>query len=191
MLKRLYDWLGKQVHSPYAVPLLALLFYIEAIFLFIPVDPILMLYCMEFHKRSYFYAFVATISSVLGGITAYYIGTALWATIGQTLVSYILSQETFDHAVDQFREHQNWAVIIGGFTPVPYKAVTLSAGFCKLPLIPFIINSIISRGARFFLVAGIIAIWGNQMKVYIDRYFNILAVLFVILVGLSMWLFLK
>lgn len=191
MLKRLYDWLGKQVHSPYAVPLLALLFYIEAIFLFIPVDPILMLYCIEFHKRSYFYAFVATISSVLGGITAYYIGAALWETIGQTLVSYILSQETFDHAVDQFREHQNWAVIIGGFTPVPYKAVTLSAGFCKLPLIPFIINSLISRGARFFLVAGIIAIWGKQMKVYIDRYFNILAVLFVILVGLSMWLLMK
>lgn len=190
MLKRLYDWLGKQVHSPYAVPLLAVLFFVEAIF-FIPVDPILMLYCMEYQKKSLYFAFVATIASVLGGITGYMIGALLWATVGQSLVSLILSQETFDHAVGQFNEHQNWAVLIAGFTPVPYKAVTLGAGFCKLPLIPFIINSLISRGARFFLIGAIISVWGKQMKVYIDRYFNILAVLFVILVALCMWLFIK
>lgn len=190
MLKKMYDWLGKQVHSPYAVPLLAILFFVEAIFFF-PVDPILMLYCMEYQKRSLYFALVATVASVLGGITGYFIGAALWSTIGQVLVLHILSQATFDHAVEQFKEHQHWAVLIGGFTPVPYKAVTLGAGFCKLPLVPFIINSFISRGARFFLIAGIISIWGAQMKKYIDRYFNILAVLFVVLVGLSMWFFMR
>lgn len=190
MLKRLYDWLGKQVHSPYAVPLLAFLFFIEAIF-FIPVDPILMLYCIEYQQRSFYFAFVATIASVLGGITGYMIGAALWATVGQMLVSLVLSQETFDHAVAYFKDYQHWTVLIAGFTPVPYKAVTLGAGFCKLPLVPFILNSLISRGARFFLIAGIIAVWGKQMKEYIDRYFNILAVLFVILVGLSIWIFMK
>ncbi len=190
MLKKLYDWLGKQVHSPYAVPLLAALFFIEAIF-FVPVDPILMLYCMEYQQRSLYFALIATIASVLGGITGYFIGAALWATVGQALVLHILSQATFDHAVEQFKEHQNWAVLIAGFTPVPYKAVTLGAGFCKLPLVPFIINSFISRGARFFLIAGIISIWGVHMKKYIDRYFNLLAVLFVVLVGLSMWFFMR
>lgn len=191
MLKRAYDWLGTQVHSPFAVPFLAFLFFIEAIFLFIPVDPILMLYCIEYRQRSLYFALIATVASVIGGVTGYYIGMALWETIGQTIVSLILSQETFNHAVQQFQNNQHWAVLIAGFTPVPYKAVTLGAGFCKLPLVPFIINSFISRGARFFLISGIISIWGAQMKLYIDRYFNILAVLFVLLVGLTMWLLMQ
>ncbi len=150
-----------------------------------------MLYCIEYQKRSYYFALVATVASVLGGITGYFIGAALWASIGQFLVSMILGQQAFDNAVAYFTDYQHWTVLIAGFTPVPYKAVTLGAGFCKLPLVPFIVNSLISRGARFFLIAGIIAIWGKQMKEYIDRYFNILAVAFVILVGLSMWLFLR
>ena len=88
---------------------------------------------MEYQKRSFILPGVATIASVLGGITGYFIGRTL-GNRRASLVLHILSQATFDHAVEQFKEHQNWAVLIAGFTPVPYKAVTLGAGFCKLPL---------------------------------------------------------
>jgi len=85
--------------------------------------------------------------------------------------------------------YQNWAVLIAGFTPLPYKAITISAGFCKLSIIPFIVCSIISRGARFFLIAGALYVWGARIKVFIDRYFNQLVLLFTILVVVSVWFF--
>ena len=77
--------------------------------------------------------------------------------------------------------------VIAGFTPLPYKAITLSAGFCGLPLIPFVLCSLLSRGARFFLVAGLLRLWGGQVKYFIDRYFNQLVVLFVALIVISLW----
>ena len=180
-LKRLYDWFGRQVHSPYATPLLIFLFFIEAIF-FVPVDPLLILYCIEDRTKAFYYATLATLASVAGGIAAYYIGYAIWESVGQWLVHALFTQEQFDHAVHQYKLYESWAVLIAGFTPLPYKVVTLTAGFCKLPLVPFVVYSFISRGARFFLEAGIIRIWGAQIKEYIDRYFNLLVILFTALV---------
>ncbi len=187
MLKRLYDWLGMQVHKPYAIPFLGVLFFIEAIF-FVPVDPLLILFCIERQNQALYLAAVATCSSVLGGIVGYFLGFSIWEAVGQKLVNLMLTQATFDSAVAQLEKYQSWAVLIAGFTPIPYKAVTLAAGFCQLPLIPFIINSFISRGARFFLIAGIIYIWGKRIKKYIDRYFNILVILFVIILFVVLWL---
>lgn len=189
MLKRAYDWMGTHVHTPYATPFLAALFFIESIF-FIPVDPILMLFCLEDRRKSLYFAFVATIASVTGGIAAYFIGYAVWETFGQWLVALLFSQETFNNALRLYRDYESWAVLIAGFTPVPYKAVTLTAGFCKLPLIPFIVYSLIARGARFFLVASVIRIWGNEIKGFIDRYFNLLVVLFALLVIGCVWVLL-
>ncbi len=183
-LKRLYDWFGKQVHTPYATPLLLFLFFIEAIF-FVPVDPLLILYCIEDRSRAFYYAALATLASVAGGIAAYYIGYAIWESVGTTLVSFLFNQQQFDHAIEQYTLYESWAVLVAGFTPLPYKIVTLSAGFCKLPLIPFIICSFISRGARFFLEAGVIMIWGAQIKECIDRYFNLLVLLFTALLILT------
>lgn len=187
MLKRFYDWMGMQIHKPYAIPFLGVLFFIEAIF-FVPVDPLLILFCIERRNQALYLAGIATCTSVLGGIAGYFLGFGIWESAGQKLVDLILSQATFNAAVAHFQEYQSWAVLIAGFTPIPYKAVTLAAGFCRLPLLPFIINSFIARGARFFLVAGIIYIWGERIKEYIDRYFNILVLLFVIILVGALWL---
>jgi len=183
MLKKTYDWLGSKVHSRYADPFFCILFYLEAIVL-IPVDPILILYCLENRKKSLQYAAMATFSSVLGGITGYLLGSFLWNMAGQQIlhfkfVSYVLPQETFFYLKGLYHKYATWAILISGFTPIPYKAATLSAGFCKLPLVPFILFSAIARASRFFLVAGLIKIWGVQIKGFIDKYFNLLAVLFV------------
>ncbi|MBU4269633.1 DedA family protein [Candidatus Dependentiae bacterium] len=187
IIRKIYDWMGKKVHSKYANLWLAALFFIEAIF-FIPVDPLLILFCVENSKKSLKYATIATLSSVAGGVFAYGIGKLMWDTIGINLVKWIISESAFNAAILKYKLYQNWAVLIAGFTPLPYKAVTLSAGFCGLSLLPFIFYSIISRGARFFLVAGSIRIWGPQIKIFIDRYFNQLVILFTIILIASVWL---
>ncbi len=186
-LKKLYNWMGRQVHSPYATHLLAALFFVEAIF-FVPVDPLLILYCLERRRLSWYYATIATCASVLGGIAAYGIGYAVWDLVGQRLVTFLFSPVQFAQAVSFYKNYESLAVLVAGFTPLPYKAITLSAGFCKLPLLPFTLCSCISRGARFFLLAGVIALWGDKIKVYIDRYFNLLVLLFTLLIIGTLWL---
>ena len=187
MLKKMYDKLGGQVNKRYATPLLAVLFFIEAIF-FVPVDPLLILFCLENRKKAIWFATVATIASVLGGILGYFIGFKFWDIFGKKLISFITTEQTFNHIKDQYAIYEVWAVLIAGFTPLPYKAVTLTAGFCKLPLIPFIFCSFIARGARFFAVAIVIKIWGTSIKKFIDKYFNMLALLFMLLVVIAVFL---
>jgi len=185
VLKNIYNWMGRKVHSSYADVWLSALFFIEAVF-FIPVDPLLILFCIQNRKKSLYYATIATISSVTGGVFGYFIGAALWSSVGVTLISWAISESAFASAVETYRQYQNWAVLIAGFTPLPYKAITLSAGFCNLPIVPFIACSLLSRGARFFLVAGLLRIWGEQVKDFIDRYFNQLVLLFVALLIISL-----
>lgn len=185
MLKKLYFKIGGIVHSTYANSILAFLFFIEAICLIIPVDPILILYCTEKRSSAIWYGILATIASVIGGIVGYFIGSLLWGSIGMKLIHALSSINTFEKICSQYKQYEYWAVLIAGFSPFPYKAVTLSAGFCRLPLIPFIICSIIGRGARFLLIAGLIKIYGEQIKEYIDRYFNQLVVLFTLIIIIS------
>lgn len=187
-VKNWYTWMGKQVHGVYATPVLIFMFFIEATIFLVPVDPLLILYCIEHRQRSMYYAMVATLASVIGGIFGYLIGFALWQTLGQFLITFLISAANFTKVVNWFTQYESLAVLIAGFTPVPYKAVTIGAGFCKLPLLPFIFYSCIARGARFFLLAAIIRIWGDQIKQYIDRYFNLFVLLFVVLVIGSVWL---
>ncbi len=187
ILRKIYNWMGEKVYSKYALFWLSALFFMEAIF-FIPVDPLLILYCVQNSKKSFLYATIATISSVMGGITGFLIGKLMWNSIGINMVKWIISEATFNSAIMKYKLYQNWAVLIAGFTPLPYKAITLSAGFCGLSIIPFITFSFISRGSRFFLMAGAIKVWGAQIKDFIDQYFNQLVILFTIILVASFWL---
>ena len=187
-IKKIYDWMGSKVDSAYADMWLTVLFFIESSFFIIPVDPLLILYCVTKPTRSLYYATIATAASVIGGAFGYVIGAVLWQSIGMFLVKWLISEQTFYGVVAKYKIYQNWAVLIAGFTPVPYKAVTISAGFCGLSFIPFMVYSFIARGARFFLVAGAIRMWGPQIKVFIDRFFNQLVIAFVALVVFSIWI---
>lgn len=192
-IKKFYDRMGQKVYSPHADMLLGFLFFLEAIF-FLPTDPILILYCIERRNRALHYATIATIASVLGGITSYMLGSYLWNIAGQkiiynTYLNYAFSPEKILQTIELYRTHEIWAIFIAGFTPVPYKLATLTAGFCKLSFIPFVVCSIIARGARFYLLAIVIKIFGVQLKETINRYFNIILVLTLVLIVASIWLF--
>ncbi len=183
--------MGTQVHSPYATFILGFLFFLEAIF-FLPTDPMLILYCIHRQNKALYYATIATISSVLGGITAYAIGSFLWDIAGDQiihnpLVNFIVSPSMFAYLTEQYRQHEWLAILAAGFTPIPYKAATLTAGFCKLSFAPFVICSIIARGARFYLLAIIIYIFGEQIKKSIDHYFNLIIILTTLAIAFSIW----
>jgi len=189
----MYRWMGSCVHKKHADLLLMVLFYFEALIFFIPTDPMLIVYCIERKNKAFWYALLATIGSVLGGMTGYIIGYTIWQSAGQSiihnrLVNLILSPADFYYLCDLYKSHEYVAIFIAGFTPVPYKAATFTAGFCKLAFIPFVLCSIIARGSRFVLYAIAITIWGEQIKEYIDRYFNVLVVLVIMLIACSIWL---
>jgi len=185
VLKRLYNFFSGFAHQPFSTIIFAFLFFIEAIF-FIPVDPILIMFCLERRNRALFYATVATIASVIGGIVAYFIGVTLFDSIGLKMINIFSSMHTFNRITHFYKLYESQVVLFAGFTPFPYKIITLSAGFCKLPLLPFIIYSIIGRGARFFLIALLIKQYGSYIQRFIDRYFNYLVILFTLLIVLCM-----
>lgn len=193
LIKRLYNWMSSCVDKPYAELVLGLTFYLESCLLFLPTDPMLVIYCIEHRNKALRYAAIATISSVLGGITGYAIGFAIWNMYGQEIIhskfiNFIMSPEQFESACALYHKYEWWAVFIAGFTPIPYKGATLTAGFCKLSFIPLVFASIISRGARYYLYAIIIKFFGKRIKSSIDRYFNMVATLVLIIIVAVLWL---
>ncbi|HBR70319.1 TPA: cytochrome B [Candidatus Dependentiae bacterium] len=185
MIKRIYKSVTAYVHHPFSSLIFAFLFFIEAIF-FIPVDPLLIIFCLQKRERAYFYACLATFSSVLGGIAAYFIGAMLFDSIGLKIINIFSSTATFNRITNIYHYYEAHAVLFAGFTPFPYKIITLSAGFCKLPIVPFIMYSLIGRGARFFLIAFLIKRYGKQIQRMIDKYFNYFVIIFTIIVLLCM-----
>ncbi len=190
-IRSLYDWMGSKVHLPHSTWWLALFFFAEACIFPIPVDPLLILFCIKNRYSSFWYAFVATSASVLGGLCGYLIGFGLWGVVGPWFLRWVVSEQSFIKITQYYELYEHWAVLIAGFTPIPYKAVTLSAGFCSLSLAPFIFYSIIARGARFFLEAGAIRIWGEHVSGFIDRHFDALIVVFCFIIFASFYLLAK
>lgn len=182
MLKRMYQWLGTQAQTPYATATLAICSFLESL-IFPPVAPLFILCCLENQKKSYWYAALTTVASVLGGIVAFTIGALMWNSIGQQLVFRLITPQKFELLVAQYRHYQASAVLIGSFTPLPYRVVGITAGFCQLSLPSFIVCSLLGRGARYFLVAWALNKWGITIKYTIDRWFYQLVLLFVLLLG--------
>lgn len=169
--RKIYNWASQKVSSPYAPMWLGIIFFLETI-LFIPLDPLLMLFCYENKTKRFLYAFIATIASTLCAIVGYFIGYFLWDTIGSFIVGHLISTEFFNRLVSHYNLYENWVVLIGSFLPLPFKAIVLSAGFCQVGLISFITCVFIARGARFFGIAQLMYLWGPEVKDFVDRHFN-------------------
>ncbi len=179
--KRLYLWLIQLCDHKHFDLVMSFLFFIEAIIFPIPIDPLLIIASVQRPSKNWYYGILATVSSVLGGITAYFIGALLWDSVGHKLILMLSSPENFQVVCHKLTIYESWAVLIAGFTPFPYKVITLVTGFCRVPLGPFIIFSIISRGLRFMLIAALAKRYGTKVQNYIDRYGLILLMLFTLI----------
>ncbi len=148
----------------FAPHILAVLTFAESVFFPIPPDVMLAPMVLAKPHRAWRYATITTIASLLGGIAGYALGYYMFEPWIQPLITEFGYQARFDRAVSWFKEWGVWVVFIAGFSPVPYKLFTVSAGFLHMLFIPFVIASVVGRGMRFFLVAGLIHFGGEAME---------------------------
>lgn len=176
--------------TPYGTLALFALCFAEASFFPIPPDPLLIALVLGMQMKAFKFALNATIASVLGACFGYFIGYSLWWTdAGQFsgLANWFFmhipsfSQDLFFKVQGLYDQWNFWVIFTAGFTPIPYKVFTIAAGAFNVSITMMIVASIISRGARFFLVAWLIWKWGVPIKGAIDKYFNWLALIFTIL----------
>lgn len=184
-LKRLYYWVLSWAESPWGTWALFFIAIAESSFFPIPPDILLIALGISVPKKSFKYALVCSIGSVLGGMIGYLIGYSFYETIGLYLINLYSAHEYFNSVANLYQQNAFLAVAIAGFTPIPYKVFTIAGGFCRIDLLTFIIASILSRSARFFIVATIVRFGGESARKFIDRYFNLLTIIFVILLVLG------
>jgi membrane protein YqaA with SNARE-associated domain len=181
-IRRMKEWVESFAAKPYALWALFAIAFIEASFFPIPPDALLLALAVLYPKRSYTFALVCTAGSVLGAFLGYYIGYAFFELIGSRILEFYGAMEHFDVVLEKYREHGFIAIVLAGFTPIPFKVFTIAAGFnTTIPLGTLALASLIGRSLRFFLVATFFYFFGAQIKVYVDRYFDILAIAFMVL----------
>lgn len=185
MLRRLYDWVLHWAETPYSTWALFLLSLAEASFFPIPPDVLLIALAVAKPDKSLKYALVCSLGSLLGGAVGYVIGYGFMTGVGQRIVDIYGFADKVAYIESLYQRYDAWAVAIAGFTPIPYKVFTIAAGMFKIDFAVFMAASLVSRSARFFLVGGLIHAFGPGIQKVIDRYFNILAIAFVVLLVLG------
>ena len=182
-VRRMYDWVLSLAERKHAGSWLAGLSFAEASFFPIPPDVLLIPLCLGSARRALRFATLCTVASVVGGAFGYFIGAQLWSNLDTVFYDWIpgFTESKFHQFQGWYEEWGIWIVFAAGFSPLPYKIFTITSGVASMAFLPFLAISAVSRGARFFLVAGLLARYGEPMKQWIDRYFNLLALLFTVL----------
>ncbi len=180
-LKRTYNWTLKKAQHKNAKWYLSLISFAESSFFPIPPDILLIPMALASRARALFYAFICTLFSVLGGILGYAIGYFFFNSVGIYIVELYHLENSFNIFEDYYKEFGILIVLGAGITPFPYKFITIASGVFGLNIFLFIIISIIGRGLRFYLIATLLYFFGEKIKLIIDKYFNILTIVFFIL----------
>ena len=180
-LKRLYNWTLDKANHKNAKWYLSLISFAESSFFPIPPDLLLIPMALASKTKAIFYAFICTFSSVLGGILGYAIGYYFYNNLGIYIVEFYHLENSFSVFEDYYKEFGILIVLGAGITPFPYKFITIASGVFGLNLFLFIFVSIIGRGSRFYLIAILLYFFGEKIKLLIDKYFNILTIVFFIL----------
>lgn len=187
LVRRLYDWVLHWADTPYGLHALAVLAFVESSVFPIPPDPLLIALCLGAVGRSLRFAAVATTASVFGGILGYGIGAIGWISVSGFFFDYVpgVTPEAFAGVQEFYDRWDFWAVFLAGLTLIPYKLITITAGVFSIDFPVFLLASVLSRGLRFFLLAGLIYRYGEAIRTFIDRYFNLLTWVFGVLLVLG------
>lgn len=186
LVRRLYDWVLSWAEKKNSTLALFILAFAESSFFPVPPDVLQITLSISKPKKSYFYALISSLGSIIGGMFGYLIGYSLWNVVKDFFFKYItgFTPEVFEMIQLKYELYNFWVVFTAGFTPIPYKLITISAGVFGISFLMFMIASAISRTARFFLVATMIYFFGEKAKNFIDKYFNWLTIIFLaLLVG--------
>jgi membrane protein YqaA with SNARE-associated domain len=193
MLNRLYEWALSLAGKPQAIWVMAAISFADSSFLPLPPDFLLVPMVIAKPRRAVFYATVCTVASVIGAALGYAIGALLWDTVGQWLIKLYGYQDKVDYFRQLYAQYGAWVILIKGFTPIPYKLVTIVSGFAGYDFAAFMGLSLLTRGARFFVLSLLLNRYRDQVHYALDRYLPlILSASLVLLAGgvaLSLYLF--
>jgi membrane protein YqaA with SNARE-associated domain len=182
MLRSLYNWVMAKAAHPRAEWWLAAFAFVEASFFPIPPHPLLGLMCLAEPKKAVRFAVIATVASVLGGLLGYAIGALLYESVGAQLLHLLGLTKSFPVAACYLREYGAEIIMIKGATPIPFKLLTITAGFIGMSLVPFILASVVSRSISFLIVGVLFRLFGAPIKRFIDKYLGLATAGFVVLV---------
>ncbi len=189
-LRRLYDWVLSWASSPYAVPVLFTVSFVESSFFPIPADPLLIALILGLRQRAFYYAFICTAGSVFGGIFGYFVGSFLWWTetmefssIATFFFTYVpgFTEQLFYNIQAQYESYNFIVIFTAAFTPIPYKVFSISAGAFDINFFTFVVASILGRGLRFYGITVVLWYFGRPVKKIIDKYFDLLAILLLLI----------
>jgi membrane protein YqaA with SNARE-associated domain len=184
MMRSLYEWMMRAAASDRAPSALFWVSFVERSVFPIPPDVMLIPMAIANRVRAWWYAAVATIGSVLGGLLGYAIGYFLFDLVGQPILNFYGYADKFHEFAARYNEYGAWIVFMAGLTPFPFKVITIASGTTSMNVLVFVLASIVGRASRFFAVAALLYFFGQPIRAFIERYFGILTVLFfVLLVG--------
>ena len=181
LLQSLYDWVIAWAKTPHANVALFFIAVAESSFFPVPPDVLLIAMGIARPKRAFFYAAICSVGSVIGGILGYFIGWEFMATIGQKIIAFYRLTAKYQQVQHLYQTYDVLAIGLAGFTPLPYKLFTITAGAFKINFLSFVLTSLVARSARFFLVGSTLYFFGQGLETFIDRYFNWLVTGFTVL----------
>ena len=182
LYRMVLDWAA----HPNAPRYLGMLSFAESSFFPVPPDVMLAPMVLSRPDRAWYFAAITTFASVLGGLLGYAIGYFLFEELGQPLIDLYHAQDRFDTVKLWFDEYGVWVVFLAGFSPIPYKLFTVTSGVLSLALLPFALVSAIGRGARFFLVAGLLFWGGERFASFLEQKIDLIGWAMVALVVLAL-----
>ena len=184
MLRRLYDWVIRLAGSPRAIPAMGVVAFAESSFFPIPPDVMLIPMVLAQRAKAWVFASIATLGSVLGGVAGYAIGYFLFEYLGRPILDVYGYGGKFEETAELFRQWGVWILIAKGWTPFPYKVLTIAAGAFKMELLAFVLASVVARAMRFYLVAALLFWFGEPIRDFIERRLSLVTTAFVVtLVG--------
>lgn len=187
-VRSLYNWTLRQAEGPYASYVLFAIAFAESSFFPIPPDVLLLPMALACREKAWHYALICTIGSVIGGLLGYTIGAFLYETVGQWIITTYHLQDAFQRFHDEFNRWGVYVILAKGLTPIPFKLVTIASGVAALPLVPFVLASIVTRAARFYLVSGLVRKFGEPIRLFVEKYLNWVALGVLVVIILGFWL---
>ncbi|GEP10873.1 YqaA family protein [Methylobacterium gnaphalii] len=185
MIRRLYEWILALAGKPSAPWALGAVAFAESSFFPVPPDAMLVPMAVSRPDKVWLYATIATVTSVLGGIAGYAIGALLFDSVGQWLFQLYGLTDKAHTFQESYAKYGHWVILLKGLTPIPYKLVTITSGFAHYDLFWFIALSIITRGARFFVLAGLLGRYGISIRAVLDRHLNVVVAISVVIIILG------
>jgi membrane protein YqaA with SNARE-associated domain len=185
MLRPLYNWTMRLAESRHAVKAMGAVSFAESSFFPIPPDVILIPVVLANRDQAFRIAAWCTITSVLGGVLGYAIGALLYDSLGQWLISLYGYGEKFEDYRGWYQQYGGWVILVKGLTPIPYKLVTIASGVFSYDFLWFVILSVITRGARFFLIAGLLKYYGEPIRAFIEKRLELVTIGFLVVLVLG------